>query len=99
MRPILEHLPEQLQGLTIEQGKRVLFQHFPIGQYMYVVLLTNMPGDCDRFWLVTKQYYWAIESLHESRDRWIRYRVAPTWQGEPNAPKPCKPPQPTLFAL
>ena len=96
MRPILTQLPAECQGLTIAPRHKVLLTHQAIGGDMWVILLTDMPGDRDKAWRMTKRDYWNIQTLHESRDRWVRNRFEPTFQGSLNEVKKQEP-LPTLF--
>lgn len=96
MRPILTQLPAECQHLSIAPRHKVLLEHVPVGGDMWVVLLTDMPGDRDKAWRMTKRDYWGIQTLHESRDRWVRNRFEPTFQGSLNEEKP-KADLPTLF--
>lgn len=98
MRPLLSLLPPECRHLSIAPRHKVLLEHVPVGGDMWVVLLTDMPGDRDKAWRMTKREYWDIQTLHESRDRWVRNRFQPTFQGTLNAEKP-QASQPTLFAL
>lgn len=91
MRPILAQLPAECQHLSIAPRHKVLLDHVPVGGDMWVVLLTDMPGDCDKAWRMTKRDYWGIQTLHESRDRWVRNRYKPTFQGSLNEVKAQEP--------
>jgi len=84
---LLAQLPQELWSLQIAQGHKVLLHHQKVGGDMWVVLLTDMPDQQDRAWRMTTGEYWGIETLHESRDRWVRGRFAPTYTGGTNPPK------------
>lgn len=96
MRPIQHLLPVECQSLTIAPRHKVLLEHVPVGNEMWVVLLTDMPGDNDKAWRLTKKGYWNLQPKHESRDRYVRAWIQPTFEGEPNPPKPQKPKMETL---
>lgn len=87
MRPILAYFPKEVQGLEIAPRHKVLLDHVFVGSKCYVVLLTNMPGDADKVWEMSKKDYWGIQTLHESRDRWVRNRFTPTMEWVRNLPK------------
>ena len=78
MRYIQEQLPEQCRSLAIAPRHKVAFEHFFVGDVVWIVLLTDMPGQKDSAWRLSRKDYWAIQSLHESRDRWVRNRIEPT---------------------
>lgn len=99
MRPIQQNLPLECQALEIQPRHRVAFEHFFVGNDVYVVLLTNMPGQADKVWKLTRKEYWALQTKHESRDRYIRAWHTPILVGEEN-PQPIvhNIEMPTLFA-
>lgn len=85
---LLAQLPQELWGLEIAPKHKVLLHHQTIGNDMWVVLLTEMPGQQDLAWVMPKSEYWGIETLHESRDRWVRGRFTPTHRGQITPEKP-----------
>lgn len=91
MRPIFQHLPAECQHLEIAPRHKVLLEHVPVGNEMWVVLLTDMQGDNDKAWRMTKKEYWDLQPKHECRDRYVRAWMEPIFQGEKNPPKPQKP--------
>ena len=94
MRPIHVFLPKELNNLHIAPRHKTLLTHQAVNGKMYVVLLTDMPGDGDKVWVMSPSDYWNITSLHESRDRWVRNRLKPTYHLYDNPPKQQ---DPTLF--
>lgn len=79
----LERLPKTMAGLSIETGHKTLLTHQHYEENVYVIFLTDMPGKTDMFWLLTRKEYYGIYSLHESRDRWVKNRIPPTYTEPP----------------
>ena len=89
----IEQLPKVMAGLSIEPGHKTLLTHQQYEGHVYVVLLTDMPGQTDKIWVLNSKDYYGIYSLHESRDRWVRNRIPPTYTEPPRA----SPQQASLF--
>lgn len=76
----MTYLPNELQDLKIQPNHKVLLTHRRINNDIWVVLLTNMPGQSDKAWKLHVNDYYNINSLHESYDRWVRNRLKPTFE-------------------
>ena len=83
----IEQLPKVMAGLSIEPGHKTLLTHHYHEGNVYVILLTDMPGQTDKIWILDSKEYYRIYSLHESRDRWVKNRIPPTYT-EPPRPAP-----------
>lgn len=94
----IAQLPEECQSISIEPRHKVALRHYFVGRYeVRVILLTDMPGDCDKQWILTRSEYYAIQPKHEVRDRWIRENMEPDLAGPQNPPKRRLPIQLLLF--
>lgn len=80
----LKQLPEACQALTIAPKHRVALTHFTVGDSVWVVLLTRMPGDSNKAWRLTRGEYWQLMPKHGTRDRFIRENMVPTIEGDAN---------------
>lgn len=89
----IEQLPKVMAGLSIEPGHKTLLTHQQYEWNVYVVLLTDMPGQTDKIWVLDSKDYYGIYSLHESRDRWVKNRIPPTY----TEPQIATPKQTSLF--
>lgn len=85
---LLRQLPAECQSLVIEPRHKVALDHFLMEDGMvWVVLLTDMPGDSPKAWHLTKREYWGLQPKHGTRDRYIRENFKPALVGRQNAPK------------
>ena len=83
----IEQLPKVMAGLSIEPGHKTLLTHHYHEGNVYVVLLTDMPGQTDKIWVLGSKEYYRIYSLHEWRGGWVKTRIPPTYR-EPQRPAP-----------
>lgn len=90
----LSKLPEPCQNLAILPRHRMALQHFTVGEHIWVVLLTRMPGDSCKAWRMPKWEYWRLQPKYGSRDRYIRENVPPYILSEAN---PSPPREQSLF--
>ncbi len=79
-----QKLPQQCQDIDILPRHKVSLEHRAVGEDMWVVLLTTMPGDSCKAWKLNKKEYWQIEPKHGTRDRYIRENYPPTIEGPKN---------------
>ena len=84
----LRQLPTECQGLTIELRHKVALQPYFMKEGVWVVLLTDQPGQADKAWRLTWPEWREIEPKHETRVRWIRENMKPLLASAPNPPKP-----------
>lgn len=84
----LSVLPEECRTLKIEPRHRMALKSFFIGSTVWVVLITDMPGQSDRCWFLSIEKFREIEPKHETRVRWIRENMKPVLASAPNPPKP-----------
>lgn len=91
MKNFIAQLPEACQDIAIKPRHKVALEHRKVGNEMWVVLLTLMPGDCCKAWRAPIGEYWKLEPKHGSRDRFIRANWLPCLKGA------CNPKQLQLF--
>lgn len=85
---LLEKLPDELRHLSIEPGHKMLLTRWRLGNDVWVVLLTLMPGQKPMAWKLSPGEYYKINPKHGSRERWIRENLAPTIEAPANENKP-----------
>lgn len=83
-KQFLSQLPEPCRELVIQPRHRVALQHFTVDGHIWVVLLTRMPGDSCKAWMMPKWEYWKLRPKYGSRDRYIRENFPPHILGEVN---------------
>jgi hypothetical protein len=88
MKEFLSQLPEECQDIKIEPRHKVALHHRTVGNDIWVVLLTTMPGDNNKAWKLRKGEYWQLGPKHGTRDRWIRENLPPLVEGRKNPSKP-----------
>lgn len=93
----LRQLPTECQGLTIEPRHKVALQPYFMKDGVWVVLLTDQPEQADKAWRLTWPEWREIEPKHETKVRYVRERLEPTFVGTPNPPNPRRPLQLFLF--
>jgi hypothetical protein len=79
-----QKLPQQCQDIDILPRHKVALEHRAVGEEMWIVLLTTMPGDACKAWKLHKKEYWSLEPKHGSRDRYIRENYPPYIEGQKN---------------
>lgn len=81
---LLEMLPEELRQLSILPRHKTLLTRRRIGEWIWIVLLTEMPGQKPMAWKLTPQHYYSINPKHGSRERWVRENLPPDFQADAN---------------
>ena len=84
----IQRLPEECQGIRILPRHKMSLEHFSCDdRNVWVVLLTEMPGDCSKAWRVPRREYWELEPKHGPRDRYIRENFTPVLVADRNPSK------------
>lgn len=80
-------LPEELRQLSILPRHKTLLARQKVGVWIWIVLLTDMPGQKPMAWKLAPKFYNTIFPKHGSRERWVREHLQPDFQTQAN-PKP-----------
>lgn len=78
------NLPDECKDIVIKPRHKVALEHRFVGNDVWVVLLTKMPGQRSKAWKLTKGEYWRLQPKHGTRDRFIRENYPPIMEGPPN---------------
>lgn len=84
----LQQLPGRCRELAIAPRCKTLLTHVWMGQIVWVVLLSEMPGKRCQAWKLGRQDYLDIMPKHGPRDRWVRENLTPDVEGAENPKEP-----------
>lgn len=87
-------LPGECRLMEILPRHKTLLAHVKAGGYMWIVLLTTMPGRSCKAWRLMAGEYWSIQPKYGNRDRFIRENYRPVIESACN---PELPQQRSLF--
>ncbi len=81
---LLSQLPEDCRPVVKPRHKVALEHYLMPDGFVWVVLVTMMPGDSSKAWHMSRGDYFGIRPKHGTRDRWVRENMPPTLRADNN---------------
>ena len=82
---LLSKLPEECRDIRILPRHRIAVKPFFTKTCIWIVNISNVPGDMDRAWRIDYDFWKNLEPKHGTRVDYIRSYMTPTVTAKPQS--------------